>query len=191
MDKNRLREKYKAKRKELSDSQREKFLDLLLIQFQSMHLEIPRMIASYKAAERLGEIDLQAIERYCHFKNPAVGFCYPVVDLEQASMHFIHTTEDDAFVENSYGIAQPVTGTMIDARYVKLMFIPLLAFDKEGNRVGYGKGFYDKYLAESEDHVLKVGFSYFEAEEELITDKTYQDIPLDYCITPYRIYEFS
>ena len=48
-----------------------------------------------------------------------------------------------------------------------MVFVPLLAFDKAGNRVGYGKGFYDLFLSECRQDVIKVGLSFFEAEEEI------------------------
>ncbi|HEX8461529.1 MAG TPA: 5-formyltetrahydrofolate cyclo-ligase, partial [Segetibacter sp.] len=72
---------------------------------------------------------------------------------------------------------------------IDLVFVPLLAYDKRGYRVGYGKGFYDRYLSLCKPEVLKVGFSYFGPEESI--DDTHQfDVPLNYCITPDNIYEF-
>ena len=70
-----------------------------------------------------------------------------------------------------------------------LIFVPLLAFDKFGNRVGYGKGFYDVFLSECRPDTLKIGFSFFEAEVE-IEDVFEKDIKLDYCITPKAVYKF-
>jgi 5-formyltetrahydrofolate cyclo-ligase len=70
------------------------------------------------------------------------------------------------------------------------VFVPLLAFDNDGYRVGYGKGFYDKFLAKCRPDVLKVGLSYFDAIDT-ISDRAQFDIPLNYCITPQRIYEFG
>ena len=190
MEKKAIRIKYKARRSELSEQERSKLSDLLLIQFQSLHLEVPIMVASYKALVTTGEADLQAIERYCQFKNPAVQFCYPVLDSENRRMHFKHPASDSAFAENNYGIAEPLSGTVILASHIKLMFIPLLAFDVKGHRVGFGKGFYDKYLSVCEDDLIKVGFSFFDAEKDMISDKNEFDVAMDYCVTPERIYEF-
>ena len=80
-------------------------------------------------------------------------------------------------------------GEKIEATDIDLVITPLLAFDKKGYRVGFGKGFYDKLLAQCKHDVIKVGLSFFEAEEK-IDDIKQNDIPLDYCITSDTIYSF-
>ncbi len=70
-----------------------------------------------------------------------------------------------------------------------MVFVPLLAFDEKGHRVGYGKGFYDKFLSECKPEVLKIGLSFFESET-LISDVLTTDIQLDLCVTPSKIYNF-
>ena len=67
--------------------------------------------------------------------------------------------------------------------------MPLLAFDKQGHRVGYGKGFYDVFLSKCQPETIKIGLSFFEAEE-LIADIYETDVKLDYCVSPNTIYEF-
>ena len=69
------------------------------------------------------------------------------------------------------------------------MFIPLLAFDQTGHRVGYGKGFYDLFLKNCKPETLKIGLSFFSAENE-ISDVFESDVKLDYCVTPKMIYRF-
>lgn len=70
-----------------------------------------------------------------------------------------------------------------------MVFVPLLAFDKNGDRVGYGKGFYDKFLKECKPEIIKIGLSFFEPEEKI--DGIFEeDIKLDYCVTPNEIYTF-
>ena len=68
-----------------------------------------------------------------------------------------------------------------------MVLVPLLAFDTKGYRVGYGKGFYDRFLSKID--VKKVGISLFEAVE-CIADVHEDDIRLDLCITPKQIYSF-
>ena len=70
-----------------------------------------------------------------------------------------------------------------------MVILPLLAFDQQGYRVGYGKGFYDKFLSGCREDCLKVGFSYFEPIET-IDDCNEFDVPLDLCITPQNVYVF-
>lgn len=91
--------------------------------------------------------------------------------------------------KNKWNIPEPVDGISIDEKQLEVVFIPLLAFDKLGNRVGYGKGFYDTFLSKCNAGVLKIGLSFFEPEEK-IDGITKSDIPLDYCITPEKVYKF-
>ena len=70
-----------------------------------------------------------------------------------------------------------------------MVFIPLLQADVRGNRLGYGKGFYDRYLALCRPDVIKIGLNFFEPIPIISTEET--DIPLDYLIIPNRIYEFK
>ena len=72
---------------------------------------------------------------------------------------------------------------------IEVVFVPLLGYDLKGNRVGYGKGFYDRFLSECKPETLKIGLSFFEPEE-LITDVFVEDVKLDYCVTPKETYQF-
>ena len=76
----------------------------------------------------------------------------------------------------------------IEASKLEVIFVPLLAFDKVGHRVGYGKGFYDGFLKNC-PNAVKIGLSFFEADEK-IKDIRPDDIALDYCLTPNQIYRF-
>jgi 5-formyltetrahydrofolate cyclo-ligase len=69
------------------------------------------------------------------------------------------------------------------------VLIPLLAFDRKGHRVGYGKGYYDRFLRTCRKDVVKIGFSYFDPVEK-IEDASRYDVRLNYCITPNDIYRF-
>jgi 5-formyltetrahydrofolate cyclo-ligase len=99
-------------------------------------------------------------------------------------------TDNTRIAVNDYGIPEPVNGIEVPAHKIDVVFVPLLAFDELGNRVGYGKGFYDNFLAHCKPNTIKIGLSFFEAES-LIEDVHEKDIRLDYCVTPNKIYEFS
>lgn len=70
---------------------------------------------------------------------------------------------------------------------IDIVFIPLLIFDKEYNRVGYGYGFYDKFLINCRVDVIKIGLSLLEPISRII-DINMDDIPLDIVVTPNKIY---
>ncbi|WP_242133852.1 5-formyltetrahydrofolate cyclo-ligase [Aestuariivivens marinum] len=98
-------------------------------------------------------------------------------------------TDNTVLSKNSWGIPEPIDGIEIDNKKIDVVFVPLLAFDKNGHRVGYGKGFYDNFLINFKPNTLKVGLSFFKAED-LIEDIYENDIKLDYCVTPETIYRF-
>ena len=102
--------------------------------------------------------------------------------------HFL-LTDNTKIKKNQYNIPEPVDGIEVSNDKIDVVFIPLLAFDTKGHRVGYGKGFYDRFLASCRPETIKIGLSFFEAETE-ITDVFQSDIKLDYCVTPKTIIHF-
>ncbi|OCB77301.1 5-formyltetrahydrofolate cyclo-ligase [Flavobacterium crassostreae] len=110
-------------------------------------------------------------------------------DFETRIMTHFLLTDNTKIQKNAYHIPEPVTGIEVPSKKIEVVFVPLLAFDKKGNRVGYGKGFYDKFLAECAPETIKIGLSFFEAEEAIM-DVFEADIKLDYCITPQSCYHF-
>ena len=99
-------------------------------------------------------------------------------------------TDNTIIKKNKYNIPEPVDGIPIPSESIEVVFIPLLAFDASGNRVGYGKGFYDTFLASCKPETIKIGLSFFEAEARVISDIFEGDIALDYCVTPKQVYRF-
>ena len=96
---------------------------------------------------------------------------------------------DTRLEENHWCIPEPSDGSEIDPKMIDVVFVPLLVFDKTGHRVGYGKGFYDKFLKSCREDVLKIGLSYFEVVDQ-ISDINPNDIVMNYCVTPEKIYSF-
>lgn len=110
-------------------------------------------------------------------------------DFETRGMSHFLLTDNTKIKKNEYNIPEPVNGLPVVSEMIEVVFVPLLAFDILGNRVGYGKGFYDKFLSECKPETIKIGFSFFEAESQ-IDDVFELDIKLDYCITPLKVYHF-
>lgn len=110
-------------------------------------------------------------------------------DLSTGFMESVVIDEGTNFEINEWGIPEPKEGFVIDEKELDMVLLPLLTFDKSGNRVGYGKGFYDRFLSNCRSDVKKVGLSLFEAIDE-IEDTNEFDIPLNFCVTPEKIIVF-
>ena len=110
-------------------------------------------------------------------------------DFKTGNMTHFLLTDSTLIKKNDYNIPEPIDGIEISNDKIEVVFIPLLAFDKTGNRVGYGNGFYDRFLANCKPETVKVGLSFFDAEDE-INDTHEGDVRLDYCVTTERVYKF-
>ncbi len=190
MTKAALRKIYKEKRKEISGKEIEIWTDLILINFQKIDLPFLSCIHTYVASQKLGEVETLHLIEFLQFKNPGIKIVVPKIDITSGNMEHFHFEDDVQLIENFFGIAEPKEGNKISPEEIQLVLVPLLAFDKGGYRVGYGKGFYDRFLSECGKDVLKIGLSFFKAEEQ-ITDINQFDIPLNYCVTPEHIYDFK
>jgi 5-formyltetrahydrofolate cyclo-ligase len=177
------------KRSSLSLQERMKNDDLLLIQLQSTELPFITFLLSYWPIETKHEPNTHLFTDYLEFLNPEIVVCYPKVDLVSFKMQSIQTNDDTRFIKNNYEIYEPQHGEIISPGGLDMIFVPLLAVDKKGYRVGYGKGYYDRFLAKCRTNCMKIGFSYFEPLDAI--DDTHEfDVPLDLCVTPTSVYAF-
>lgn len=98
-------------------------------------------------------------------------------------------TDSTKIKKNAYNIPEPVDGIIVPDSKIEVVLVPLLAFDKNGHRVGYGKGFYDRFLSKCKPEVITIGLSFFEAEDEIL-DVFESDVKLELCVTPLKVYQF-
>lgn len=183
-----LRVHYINKRNELHGAARLKLDDLLLIQFQQINFEGIKTVLTYWPMANKSEPNTHLFNGYLRHMIPQLKLAYPVVQ-NQEKMQAILVDEDTIYQTNQWGITEPKEGKTIELSNIDLVLVPLLVFDEAGYRVGFGKGYYDRFLAEKEEHTALIGFSYFDPIP-LISDTHEFDIPLHLGITPKRIYEF-
>lgn len=189
MTKAALRKIYKEKRKQISFKDKKHWTDLILINFQKLDLAFIHCVHTYLAIEEQNEVETENIARYLKFKNPGVKIVVPKINLDAGEMQHYIFNDDVEMKPNDFGIIEPVKGERVDPAEIDLVLTPLLAFDKRGFRTGYGKGFYDKFFQQCDKDVIRIGLSFFDAEEK-IDDINEHDIPLHYCITPQQVYTF-
>jgi len=111
------------------------------------------------------------------------------VNREENRLDTLQLPPEASFFLDEWGIPVPQESVRVTSTKIQVVFVPLLAYDKSGHRLGFGKGFYDRFLASLEQPVLKVGLSFFTPEEAIPVEP--HDIPLDYCITPEQILKFN
>lgn len=188
MTKSELRQKYKALRADLTKTQIDdeslkianKCLELDIWNFEYFHL--------FLSIKRQKEINTEYILQIIYGKDGNV--VVPKMNTSDQSLSHFLLTDSTKLKYNKWDIPEPQNGIQIFPSQIDMVFIPLMAFDKAGNRVGYGKGFYDGFLKECKADVVKIGLSFFPAEDEIIPSEMH-DIPLDFCVTPDKIYKFN
>ncbi len=186
MTKSELRKKYKSLRQQLTQDTIEnnslaianQLLQLDIWQYSFYHIFLP--------IEEQKEINTEYVLNILAGKDKNITLSKS--NFEDFSMTHFLLTDNTTLKKNTYGIPEPVDGIPISTQQLDVVFVPLLAFDKNGNRVGYGKGFYDRFLSECKPETIKIGLSFFEAEAKI--DPSGNDIKLDYCVTPQKVFHF-
>ena len=189
MTKKELRPLYRGKRRDLNEAERTKLDDLLLIQFQTVDLPFLHQLFSYWPIVENHEPNTHLFTEFLKFRNPELLVAYPVVDFDSLTMNAIATDIDTPFEKAGFNLFEPQKGEPVPPANFDIVFVPLLCVDKEGFRVGYGRGYYDRFLAGCRNDCIKLGFSYFEPIDK-ISDTHQFDVPLDLCITPQAVYVF-
>jgi 5-formyltetrahydrofolate cyclo-ligase len=186
MKKQSLRTAYKQKRKSLMPST----ISSLSLEIANQALKLPIWEASFYhlflSINPLKEVETEPLLSVLYGRDKNIVI--PKSDILNGEMSHYLLTENTTIKPNIWNIAEPQDGVQIEASKLEVIFVPLLAFDKVGHRVGYGKGFYDGFLKNC-PNAVKIGLSFFEADEK-IKDIQPNDIALDYCLTPNQIYQF-
>jgi len=187
MNKKELREKYKTLRNHLNvEAVEEKSMAIA-----NLALQLPIWEYSFYhlflTIEEHKEVNTEYLLHILNGKDK--NTILSKSDFQNISLQHFLLTDTTVIRKNLWSIPEPVDGIEIPADKIEVVFVPLLAFDVKGNRVGYGKGFYDRFLKVCKKGVIKVGLSFFEAEKEVM-ETFASDVGLDFCITPEKIYRF-
>jgi 5-formyltetrahydrofolate cyclo-ligase len=191
MKKNKLRKIYLSKQKSLSSPERhERSLHINSKLFENFDFDAVRYLHLFLSIREKNEVDTSVIINDLWSDYINIKTIVPRVDFEKDVLEHLEFNSESKLKLSDWGIPEPVGDKLIDERKIDLVLVPLLVFDKRGYRVGYGKGFYDKFLSKCCPDCRKVGLSFFEPIEE-IEDIHEFDVKLDFCITPERIYSFN
>ena len=187
MNKQDLRKKYKQLRAALTAEE----IDNLSIEIANKTLQVPiwhrQNFHIFLPIKHHNEVNTEFLLHLLAGKNKDIIISRS--NFETREMSHFQLTDETKIVVNPYGIPEPVNGIEVGTNEIEVIFVPLLAFDRSGNRVGYGKGFYDKFMASCNPSTIKVGLSFFEAEDHC-ADLIDSDVRMDFCVTPRTVYQF-
>lgn len=186
MQKQALRLKYKELRSEMDPGQ----IDALSLDIANKALRLDIWNKTYfhifLPISGKKEVNTEFLLHILFGKDKSV--VVPKSDFDNHSLKHILLQENTELKATKFGIPEPVNGIELPPESMEVVFIPLLAYDTNGNRVGYGKGFYDRFLKDCREDAIFIGLSLFQPEAKIECDST--DIRLHYCVTPEKIHQF-
>ena len=194
MDKKALRSKYKVLRQSLTEEEIEDKSLAIANQLLRMDaLPSGRLVWDklyyhlFLTIEEQKEINTEYILQILAGKDKEIVISK--CDFATLGMTHFLLTDNTKIKKNSYNVPEPVDGIEVHDAKIDVVFVPLLAYDKQGNRVGYGKGFYDNLLSKCKPETIKIGLSFYPPEDK-IDDVSENDVKLDFCVTPEEIIKF-
>ncbi|GAB3923544.1 5-formyltetrahydrofolate cyclo-ligase [Larkinella terrae] len=193
MTKAELRSEFRQKRQALSEADWQNRCAGISEQFfSSFPIKLDSVLSIFLPIENRKEVDTWLIIRRLWRDFPLIHVAAPVTDLVAGTMENYQITPETVFVKNRYGIPEPPPTSLlaIPNSLFDIILLPLLIFDQTGNRVGYGGGFYDRFLTECRPDCLKIGLSLFDPVES-IEDVYEGDVALNFCVTPDHVWKFG
>lgn len=188
MLKHELRKHFMARRSELEEQELNHLNEKIFLEFQRTFPDDARTVHIYLPILKKKEIDTWPIINWLWEKNCRV--VAPEMDEFNHRLISRRIRPETKLQANSWGVPQPVDAEQVDDKVIDLVVLPLLVFDERGYRVGYGSGYYDRFLASLEHSPGKVGLSFFPPVQE-ISDVHEGDIRMEACITPDGLFTFS
>lgn len=187
MNKVELRKLYLEKRRALTTSE---YIDLsqkLTTNFlTNVDLSQVKVLHTFLSIVKNNEPDTMGIIQHVRANHPAIRIAIPKVN-DAGEMESYFLKGDDQLKISSWGIPEPQSGVLVDPKEIDLVIVPLLIFDNQKHRVGYGKGFYDKFFTSCKVDCKKIGLSFFDPVEK-IDDIGLHDLALDQVVTATKFY---
>ena len=185
-DKTFLRSHYKKKRLSLTKQEVDHLSQRVFKQLDKLNIWKFKHYHIFISISKYNELDTSSII----YKLKSEQKIIIVPKISNNELVHVAINDETEFSLNKYGIEEPSDGNHFIIENLDLIFIPLLAFDLEGHRVGYGKGYYDRFLKLTNKSSLKIGLSFFDPINK-IQDIDDNDVKLDYCITPTQVHKFD
>lgn len=187
MNKAELRKAYKLKRNALSQAELTQLDAQILQQLQGYDWSGITYLHCYLSIEKFKEYNTMPFIHWIWEHHPHIVILISKSDFQTNELTHYPFSAETILSLNAWGIPEPEAGIEVLPRTIDAVLTPLLVLDKAGNRVGYGKGFYDRFFASCRPEVKKLGISYFEPVEQ-IEDVQPWDVPIEVVFTPENTY---
>ena len=185
-DKTFLRSHYKKKRFSLTKHEVDDLSQRVFKQLDKLNIWKLKHYHIFISILKYNELDTSSIINKLKSEQKIII----VPKISNNELVHIAINDETEFGLNDYGIKEPNDGNHFVIDNLDIIFIPLLAFDIEGHRVGYGKGYYDRFLKLTNNSTLKIGLSFFDPINKIL-DIDDNDVKLDYCVTPKQVHKFN
>ena len=190
MRKQECRDLYKLKRLQLSEEHLALMNRELLLQLQSFDWKPYNRVHVFLSMSKFKEPDTSAFIRWIQASHPSMQLVLSKTDFKHGTMDNYLYNENTILDVNAWGILEPTDGIKIEDNSIDAVIVPMLVCDEHGNRVGFGKGFYDRFLNNCKESVVAIGLSFFEPITQIIDVEPW-DYPIHYCVTPNKILKFT
>ena len=181
MNKQKLREIYKQQRNSLSEKQIQELQENIYQQVYNLDISKVNNVHLFLSMPKFKEIDTTPIITY--FRNKNKRIVVSKCNFEDKTLSHFYYDENTVLVLNKFGVPEPIDAEVVLEEELDLIFVPLLISDIKNYRVGYGKGFYDRFLSSCRKDAKLIGLNFFKPIEE-IEDINEFDIPLQQVIYP-------
>ena len=182
MTKQELRKIYLGKREKMSESEYERLSRMIIENlFNYGNLGTLSTLHTYLAVVEKREPDTWPVLDRLKRESPHVRIVVPKMSGEVLEHYYYEGLQQ--LDQNQYGIFEPTHGTPVELDRIEAVIVPMLVADKLGHRLGYGRGYYDRFLHQCNNNCKKIGLSLFNLEEKVPTDDW--DVKLDMMITPF------
>jgi len=181
MKKQELRALYKQKRKDLTEIQIKGLQENIYQQIYNLDLSTVKNVHLFLFMPKFKEIDTTPLITY--FRNKNKRIVISKCNFKDNTLSHFYLEEDTVLSLNKFGVLEPVAAELVEENKLDLIFIPLLISDDKKFRVGYGKGFYDRFLSNCRKDAKFIGLNFF-SPIKAIEDKNEFDIPLHQVIYP-------
>jgi 5-formyltetrahydrofolate cyclo-ligase len=188
MTKSELRKLYLERRRSISAAEHAELSGKIVEElFGCVDFGPAEAVHCFISMEHKGEIETGKLFERLWADLPHIKTFAPRIDDTSGELIALPYGRETRLERSRWNIPEPIDGDPADPVAIDVVVVPLLCFDERGHRVGYGRGYYDRFLKKCRPDCIKAGLSFFPPVER-IDDIHEGDLALDVCVTPSQTF---